>query len=158
MRSAVRLGRVGGDLSCKDLSISSLLHLEELLRKILLLPQSTKVHDHMKGRLGLWEVRNRLAPCREFFPEDHDASCSPSSRVEVRLVGLVVIQPDQGFRVVCGLDGLRSLITRSDELEGGLADGEWPGSTPIPPLGGPLLGEGVLRLNMVGSGLVALHI
>ena len=34
------------------------------------------------------------------------------------------------FYVACGFDSLRSLITRSDELEGGLADGAWPGSTP----------------------------
>lgn len=45
-----------GKLSCEDLSISSLLQLEELLRKILLIPQSTKVQDHMKKKLDPWKM------------------------------------------------------------------------------------------------------
>jgi len=50
-----------GQLSCEDLSISSLLQLEELLRKILLLPQSTKVQDHIKKKLIPWKMPECLA-------------------------------------------------------------------------------------------------
>ena len=35
----------------QDLSLSTLLYLEDLLRKLLLLPQSTKVHYHIKKML-----------------------------------------------------------------------------------------------------------
>jgi len=42
-----------GRLSCKDLSLSSLLYLEELLRKLILLPLSAKVQAYTKEKLRL---------------------------------------------------------------------------------------------------------
>lgn len=43
----------GGEISCQDWSLSSLLHLEELLRKILLLPQSAEIKKFTVEEMSL---------------------------------------------------------------------------------------------------------